>query len=100
MTSQQAIALDLIRTYDRALPIRGNVLSCQLRVSERTVRELVAELRGAGYPICSGDRGYYMAQTAQEARECYLRLRSHALAELAAIKALKRRMHETGEAML
>lgn len=66
-------------------------LSARLGVSERRIRRAVAEARTSGAtPIVSGDFGYGMAQSPEEAERCADRLEAHGKRELQAATALRK----------
>lgn len=71
-------------------PIPSRVLAHRLEINDRTLRDFVHEARLMGYPVLSGDRGFYLPSDAAEARACAARMESHALGELAVVSALRR----------
>lgn len=63
------------RGRDKA--ITASHLAAVTRLSNRTVRAVVAELRRQGYPIASAVNppyGYYLPASLEEARECQAQL--------------------------
>jgi len=58
---------------------------------ERQCRNVISDLRRAGYPVCAHPRnGYYVAKTQQELDECCQFLRDRAMHSLTLEAALRR----------
>ena len=68
-------------------------LQGRFRISSRTVRKLVNQLRNDGNPICSGDNGYYYAADRKELLasigQMTSRIREIAKAKRGLVKALE-----------
>lgn len=68
-------------------------LQGRFRISSRTVRKLVNQLRNDGNPICSGDEGYYYAADRKELLasigQMTSRIREIAKAKRGLVKALE-----------
>jgi hypothetical protein len=63
--------------------ISAAALSVVTGLGERTQRSAISLLREAGHPVVgTPDTGYYMAQNADEVRECCAFLRSRAMHSL------------------
>ena len=54
--------------------IHSSKLEKRFSISPRTVRTYVNNLRKSGEPICSDDRGYWIAKNPKEARKTVKRL--------------------------
>jgi len=61
-----------------------------LAVSRRVVEASVEELRRRGAPICTGSRGVWLTQSADELLDQYRRLRRRALTQLTNLRAMRR----------
>ena len=62
----------------------------RLGVTTRYLRRVVAAARVAGVPVVSGDFGYRMPSSPEDAEACAQRLRAHAKEELLAASRLER----------
>lgn len=83
---QKIFADDMFKYYrglENAVPSR--VLEKKYGITAREVRRVVNVLRMNGYPICSGQTGYYYAKTKQEAKEtaCVLSAMANSLIQAA-----------------
>ena len=82
----------------QACGISGPELSRQLRTSNRAIRNAVHTLRCNGFPICSGDSGYYYAANAGELaatiRQMQSRIRHIALAKNGLVRAAEQLMED------
>lgn len=56
--------------------VKARTLKVLFKVTEREVRDVVNTLRAEGYPICSGNQGYYFAATEDELKVTIQQLRS------------------------
>jgi len=66
-------------------------MSANTGLTERAIRQEVMELRRLGYPIISGDAGYWISNDMAEIERCSSRLIAHGTAEIEiATKMLKR----------
>jgi Mn-dependent DtxR family transcriptional regulator len=65
-------------------------LAEDLAVPRRMVEASIEELRRRGAPICSGSRGVWLTQDADELLANYRRLRSRAIHQLANLRAMQR----------
>ena len=54
------------RHSGRKKAAKSPVLEARFNITGKELRDMVNSLRRAGYPICSDERGYYYAKTAQE----------------------------------
>ena len=87
----QAILSQLAR--GKANAITKDKLSKRLNCGERTLREKIKELRGAGYLIGLSVRrpyGYYIIETAEELQECMAILKSYCVEAALARRDMKR----------
>lgn len=83
---QQIDSLRHGTSVNRTIPAR--TLASRVGVSEREVRRIVSSLRRQGFPVVSGDDGYWLG-TPDDARRSARRLRAHALLELQAAASLE-----------
>src|SRR5439155_15965097 len=65
-------------------------LAEELNVSRRQVEAAVESLRRSGAPICTGSRGVWLSQDAEELLANYRALRARALRQLANLRGLQR----------
>jgi Mn-dependent DtxR family transcriptional regulator len=65
-------------------------LAEDLAVPRRMVEASIEELRRRGAPICSGSRGVWLTQDADELLANYRRLRSRAIHQLANLRGMQR----------
>src|SRR5436309_11129410 len=84
-------AADLIYVHlfwgaDKAVTI--GELAEGLNMSRRTVEAAVEALRRSGAPICTGSRGVWLSQDAEELLANYRALRARALRQLANLRGL------------
>lgn len=54
------------RHFGQCRAASSHQLETQLGISGRQLRQAVSDLRCAGHPICSGDDGYFYAETREE----------------------------------
>ena len=62
----------------------------EIGLNPRHIRSLVNRLRKQGYQICSGDKGYWLAETDEEVERTCRILQSKALDLMKASNAMKR----------
>lgn len=75
----------------RTRGISAAALSAVTHIPERTLRSAISLLREAGHAVVgTPDTGYYMAQTADELRECCAFLERRAMGTLVLIARLRR----------
>lgn len=55
----------------------------------RGVRGIISKLREDGKRICSGQEGYWEAESIEEMYECVKRIRVHALKELKSVSKMR-----------
>jgi Mn-dependent DtxR family transcriptional regulator len=65
-------------------------LAEDLAVPRRMVEASIEELRRRGAPICSGSRGVWLTQDADELLDQYRRLRRRAIHQLANIRRMRK----------
>ena len=79
------MAYDLIQGY----PIYQKEFAKKYDISERQVRRLIRDLRFEGYPIISGNEGYWIAAGDDEIKYMINRLASQIKAHGELIRAMK-----------
>lgn len=86
------IAGEILRaTSQQPVSIQSLVMESDFKVSERRVKQIVEELRDAGFIVCAkrGDNnGYYQARTIDEAREGLRGYWSQAITQITKIRRL------------
>ena len=60
--------LEYLRTFHKGVDkaVFSRELQFVFQLDGRNIRRNIAKLRQEGYPICSGENGYYYAQTQSE----------------------------------
>ncbi len=76
--------------YGAGRPRTIGELAEDLAVPRRMVEASVEELRRRGAPICTGSRGVWLTQSADELIDQYRRLRRRAIHQLANLRAMQR----------
>lgn len=73
-------------------PVSRSYLSNQLQLSDRTVRQLISELRNQGIPICSNSRtgGYWIAKDKDEIQQTINEYRHRAFNMLITARKIER----------
>lgn len=74
----------------RTTPVHGKDLAKRIGIPERDIRDVVYAARKRGIPVVSGNDGYSLAHTPEDAEKAAKRLRSHAIRELLAGRCLRR----------
>jgi thiamine pyrophosphate-dependent acetolactate synthase large subunit-like protein len=83
---------DLVRTrlmYGRDRARTLSALAEQMRVSRRVIEAAVEAARREGAPICSDGSGLWLAQTAEEVRECADRLNRRLVTQYRTVRAMR-----------
>lgn len=91
-----AVLLESHVGADRAIPacdlwhkLTGQVVGDG--VAARDMRSSIVALREAGWPVCSGPAGYFIAETAEELDESCKRLFKRGLTALKQVAAMRKR---------
>lgn len=83
----------------RATPSKQ--LERDLKITGRQLRQVISDLRYMGHPICSGDEGYFFAQTREELEATIRQLNSRivkiAKARNGLLRALSRFPRDDGQ---
>ncbi len=75
MTKEQELCFYLMDKHvGKAKAIHSRKLEKRFHICPRTVRTYVNNLRKSGIPICSNDKGYWIAENPNEANQTVKRL--------------------------
>ena len=87
LTGLEDRVLRILRSTSSSDPMAARMVASYSGLNQRILRDIVSSLRLRGFPVVSGDKGYWWG-TAEECRRAAKRLRAHAVEEMQAASAL------------
>lgn len=74
--NKEELLYEYLKAYHKGKKnaVHSKELQDRFKICSRTVRAYVNNLRKAGYPICSNDKGYWIAKNSEEANQTVKRL--------------------------
>lgn len=95
MSKEKVDALLRIMPYGKENAVHNEVLSRQLEISRKGVKDLVREARQQGIPIVSSTCGYWISGDKEELQDFVNRMDKQAKKHFISVRAIKRTLNNT-----